>query len=186
MQRGATPMVDPIRARHLAYRLLFLGLAGFFLFLRLLPLSAMPARVPGPDLLLALTLLWVLRRPEQVPALLVAAVFLIEDLMTGRPPGLWAAIVLGGTEFLRAREQGLRDAHFVFELLTAGLVILAMILVNHLVLALFVVPQTTLGPEVLHGVITMFAYPVLAITLQTAIGLRRAAPGEVDAMGRRI
>jgi rod shape-determining protein MreD len=179
-------MVDPIRARHLAYRLMFLGLAAFFLFLRLLPLSAMPARVPGPDLLLALALLWVLRRPEQVPALMIAAVFLVEDLMTGRPPGLWAAIVLGGTEFLRAREQGLRDAHFMFEWMAAGLVILAMILVNHLVLALFVVPQATLGPEMLHGVMTIFAYPFLALALQMSIGLRRAAPGEVDAMGRRI
>jgi len=179
-------MVDPMRARHLAYRLLFLGLAAFFLFLRLLPLSAMPARIPGPDLVLALTLLWVLRRPEQVPAPMIAAVFLVEDLMTGRPPGLWAAIVLGGTEFLRAREQGLRDAHFLFEWMGAGLVVLAMILFNRLVLALFVVPQAALGPEMLHGVMTILAYPVLAIALQTTVGLRRAAPGEVDAMGRRI
>lgn len=179
-------MVDPFRARILAYRLLFLALVALLLFLRLLPLSATPARIAGPDLMVALTLLWVLQRPDHVPALMIAVVFLVEDLLTMRPPGLWAAIVLVGTEFLRAREQALRDAHFLLEWTMAGLVLLAMTLVNHMVLALLVVPQTGLGPELLRWMMTVAAYPVLAVGLDISVGLRRAAPGELDAKGQRL
>lgn len=48
--RGPAPMVDPIRAAQLGHRLLFLGLVGFLLFIRILPLSAVPPEIPGPDL----------------------------------------------------------------------------------------------------------------------------------------
>jgi len=41
---------------------------------RILPLSTEPGSVPGPDVVLCLTFAWVLRRPEYVPALLIAAV----------------------------------------------------------------------------------------------------------------
>ena len=56
---------------------------------------------PAPDLMLALTLAWVVRRPDLLPAPLIAAYFFVEDILMMRPPGLWALIVLGATEFLR-------------------------------------------------------------------------------------
>jgi rod shape-determining protein MreD len=40
---------------------------------------------------------------------------LLADLLFLRPPGLWAAIVVLGHEFLRNREQGLRDMPFFVE-----------------------------------------------------------------------
>ena len=46
----------------------------------------MPARWPGPDLIaVRLTLAWVLRRPDYVPALLIALVVLVEDLLLHAP-----------------------------------------------------------------------------------------------------
>ena len=45
----------------------------------------------GPDLMLAFTFAWVLRRPDYVPVLLIAAIFLLEDMLLMRPPGLWTA-----------------------------------------------------------------------------------------------
>ncbi len=56
--------------------------------LQMLPLA--PGRVlwPGPDLSLCLAMVWVLRRPEQVPVLTIGLIFLIEDIMLLRPIGL--------------------------------------------------------------------------------------------------
>ena len=108
-------MVDPIRATRLAHRLLFVGIVAVLIFIRILPLSSMPSSIPGPDLALGLTLAWVLRHPDYVPAVTIAGVFLLEDLLFMRPPGLWALIVLAGTEFVRAREVVTRDLPFLFQ-----------------------------------------------------------------------
>ncbi|MDP1668646.1 rod shape-determining protein MreD [Phaeovulum sp.] len=179
-------MVDPISRQLLFHRTLFLGLALGVLFLRLLPLSSGTSGWPGPDITLAITLAWLLRRPEYVPAMLIVAVMLIEDLMFQRPPGLWALIVLGGTEFLRAREASLRDLSFLLEWLTVGVLLLAMVLANRMVLAVLMVPQPALGLSLLHFLATIAVYPLVVIASYIAVGLRRAAPGEVDAFGRRL
>lgn len=179
-------MVDPKTATRIAHRGLFLGLVVAILFARMLPLSALPARFPGPDLILCLTLAWVQRRPDYVPALLVAAVFLIEDIITMRPPGLWALVVLAGTEFLRSREALLRDLPFVVEWIATGALIMAMAILNWLVLALFLVPQAGFGAVMLQVVATIAAYPLVVLATLLAFGVRRGATGEVRMQGRRL
>ncbi len=179
-------MVDPIVASRLGHRLFFAGLAALILIVRILPLNAVPARFPGPDLILCLTLVWVQRRPDYVPALLIAGVLLVDDLLSMRPPGLWTLIVLLGTEYLRSRETTLRDIPFALEWLIAGAVITAMTVVNGLLLALFLVPQAGPGLTALHAVATIAAYPLVVLATIFAFGLRKAAPGEVDALGHRL
>ena len=44
-----------------------------------------------------------MRRPDFLPVLLIGAVVLLEDLILLRPPGLWTALVILATEFVRAR-----------------------------------------------------------------------------------
>lgn len=176
-------MVDPIRAAQLGHRLLFLGLVGFLLFIRILPLSAVPPEIPGPDLTLALTLVWVLRRPDYVPVWMIAGVFLLEDLLLMRPPGLWTMIVLLGTEFLRRREAMTRDLPFLLEWVMIAIVIFAMTFANRLVLLVFMVPQTPLEQELVRMVVTILACPLVALFSRLALGMRRAAPGEVDELG---
>ncbi|MCB2137131.1 MAG: rod shape-determining protein MreD [Rhodobacteraceae bacterium] len=179
-------MVDPVASARLAHRALFLGLAILIFFVRLLPLSTMPVVFPGPDLLLCLTLVWVQRRPEYVPAVVVAAVFFIDDLLAVRAPGLWALLVLLGTEFLRSRETGFRDLPFLLEWAVTSLVIVVIAIANRLVLALFVVPQTGLGLTLMQVLATIAAYPVVVFVSHFAFGLRKAATGEVDALGHRL
>ena len=57
--------------------------------------------VIGPDLLIAFALAWSLRRPEYVPTLLLAILFLLGDLLLQRPPGLWALLALLACENLK-------------------------------------------------------------------------------------
>lgn len=198
-------MVDPRTASLWGYRTLFLGLAALIIFMGLLPLSALPSAWPLPDavlgyfpdwlypydwpgfdLLLVLTLVWVLRRPDFVPLLLVALVFLVDDLLSFRPPGLWTAIVLLGTEFLRARESSTRALPFWSEWVMVAMVVGAMSLSYRLILALFMVPQVALGAQLLYVLTTVAAYPVVASVTHYGLGLYRAAPGEVDPWGQRL
>ena len=82
-------MADLGRFETLAPMALWVLIAVVSIALRMLPLGNAPGW-PMPDVLLALTLAWVLRRQAHLPAALIALVFLAEDLFLMRPPGLWA------------------------------------------------------------------------------------------------
>ena len=179
-------MVDPVTSRRLAHAALYLGLVLIILFLRMLPINPVSDGFPGPDLTLALTLAWVMRRPDYLPAALIVAAFLLEDFISWRPIGLWTLIVLAGTEFLRAREQSSRDLPFVLEAVLIGTVLVGMLLANRFILGLVMVEQPPLGREVLRMLATFVAYPFVVALSALAFGLRRAAPGEVDDLGRPL
>lgn len=179
-------MAEPVWTTPWRYWALFAGLAAASLFLRLLPMDLMPGRLPGPDLLLCLVLAWVLRRPDYMPALLVAVVFLIEDLILMRPPGLWALVVLLGTEFLRHRQALMRELGFPAEWGMVSLVVTAMFLAERLALSLSVVPMPALGLSTLQLVMTVLAYPLVVAACHALMRVRKPATGEVDALGRRL
>lgn len=155
-------MVDPVVGHRWMSRAAFLGLATLFYLVRILPLDFAPGGWPGPDLLLALTFAWVLRRPDYVPAVLIAAVFLLDDLLSQRPPGLWAALVLLGSEFLRGRIALLRGRPFLAEWAMVAGVMAALMAVQHAVLTLVLVPQATLTEEVARLLATLLVYPPVA------------------------
>ena len=67
-------------------RLVFVLVALFLFYLRLLPLASVAGQWPGPDLLLCLIFAWLVRRPDYVPVWLVASVVLVEDMLLQRPP----------------------------------------------------------------------------------------------------
>jgi rod shape-determining protein MreD len=142
--------------------------------------------MPGPDLLVALAFAWVLRRPDYVPVLIVAAVMLAADFLFMRPPGLWAAITVMGVEFLRNREAGFRDLPFLVEWGMVALLLLGMTLANALVMLVLMVDQPSLGLTLLQLIATIAAYPLVVAMTVFALGLRRAAPGEVDDRGHRL
>lgn len=166
--------------------MLFLGIAALSLFIRLLPLGEMPVRFPAPDAVLALTMAWVVRRPDFLPALAIVAVFLLEDLLLSRPPGLWALMVLAGTEFLRARNAMLRGLGFWMEYLLVAAVMLAMLLAYRLILAIVMVPPPPLGLSFLQFLGTVAVYPVVVAVSHFLLGVRKPATGEVDSLGQRL
>lgn len=179
-------MVDRMMPAHLAYRALFVAVAGALLFVRILPLSTLPSNVPGPDLLLCVTFAWLLRRPDYVPAPLIAAVFLVESMLVMRPPGLWAAIVLLGAEFMRRRVGLAREVPFPLEWALVAVVIFAMMLAERLVLALAMVPQAGLRLAAIHLALTVLAYPLVAAASVALAGVRKVAPGEMNDRGHRL
>ncbi len=178
-------MVDDAEGARWRFWALFLFISAALFFVQLLPLSAGPGRVPGPDVLLLLAAAWVLRRPDYLPVTLVAAVFLLADILFMRPPGLWTALVILGLEFLRARSIAVRDWSFLVEWLVVGVTITAMFVANALVLAVFVVSDAPLGLTLIRLIATVLAYPLVVALGARAMGLHKSAPGEVDALGHK-
>ncbi|MXQ09532.1 rod shape-determining protein MreD [Alphaproteobacteria bacterium GH1-50] len=178
-------MAEVSRAAHWKFRGLFLLIAAVLFFVQLLPLASGAGRMPGPDVLLLVVAAWVLRRPDYVPVLLIAAVFLLADILFMRPLGLWTAIVILGTEFLRARSVAVRDWSFAVEWLVVAVTIAVMFLANALVLTLFMANDAPLGLTLIHLIATVLAYPLVVILGARAMGLQKIAPGEVDALGHR-
>lgn len=168
-----------------AKRLLYAALCASMVFLHLLPVDTMPRGWAGPDLILALTFAWVLRRPEFVPAGMIAAVFLLTDLLFQMPPGLWAALVLLGSEALRSRAPVLRDLTFPVEWLNVAMTLTAMTLGYQLLLALSFAERPSLGLSLMRLVMTLIAYPAVVLASQLVFGVRKLAPGDLDALGNR-
>jgi rod shape-determining protein MreD len=179
-------MIDPVAARLWAFRGVFVLLVLLVLFLRLLPIGDADGGLPGPDLLMCLILAWVIRRPDHLPALLIAAAVLVEDLMLMRPPGLWAAAMVLATEFLRARSALTRELVFVVEWLMVAGLMLAMMLGTRLMLALAFVDQPAFGFAFVQIVASALLYPLVCLALHYGLDLRKPSTGEVDAFGRRL
>lgn len=178
-------MAEPVSARRWLGRVTWLGLVALAMFVALLPLGT-ESRWPGPDAILALTLVWVVRRPDYVPAPVVAAVFLLADLLFQRPPGLMAGLVVILTEMLRGRAATLRNMSFPLEWFTASLGIAGVMVANRMVLGLSVTPQAPLSVSLVQTAATCLAYPVVVIAAHVIFGVRRPARGEVDALGHRL
>lgn len=177
-------MADPLpkRAR---FSLTFVGLVSLVLFVQILPLKSSAGGLPGPDIMILIAFTWVLYRPDYVPVWLLGGVFFVADLLLLRPPGLWAALVVLGAEFVRSRSVGMRDARFVLDWALIAVVVLTIGLLNQLVLAIFVVERPNLAMSLVQIVATIAVFPLVAILAGRAFGLRKIAPGEVDVLGHR-
>lgn len=172
------------RQRRVLGQLSYLAASVALLVIAILPLSPGRIGLPGPDWLLALTFVWVLRRPEQVPVLSVAAVMLAADVLLLRPPGLGAAIAVAATEAARRREQRWAERGFPAQWLRVSMLMVMMMLAARVLHVLFVIPASlaplpAFGQDAMRVIATAGAYPVVAAVTR-ALGLRRATPAEMD------
>ena len=167
-------------------RAAFLLLTLVILFFQLLPLETTPRRWSSPDILLCFALAWSMRRPEYVPALALACAFLLADLLLQRPPGLWAMLALIGCENLKSRTRGLRDANFAAEWITVGLIMIAIAMAYRVVLGIVLVDLPGLALSVSELALTLLFYPAVVAVTHFFMGVRKAAPGELDALGQRV
>ena len=185
-RKWVTAMVDGATRSIWLHRLLFIAIALLLLFFRLLPLGSMAGELPGPDVLLCIVFAWTMRRPDYLPALLITVVVLLEDMILMRPPGLWTALVVIASEFVRARVALTRELNFGVEwLLVAGMMV-AMLLVYRLVFAVVLMPQPAFGFAMVQVLWSIMCYPAVVGLSRYLLDLHKPAMGEVDAYGRRM
>jgi rod shape-determining protein MreD len=163
----------------------FLLLVVVILFFRLLPLGTAPKSWAGPDLLLAFACAWSLRRPEYVPPVSLAVAFLLADFLLQRPPGLWALLALLGCENLKGRVRSLRDSGFASELVAVALVITVITLAERLVMAVVMLEPPQFSLSLSELVLTLLFYPLIVGITHWLMGVRKSAPGDLDALGQR-
>jgi len=179
-------MAEAVDSRPWPGRLVWLALFVALVMAALLPFDTMPPVWAGPDLLLAITLVWVMRRPDLVPMPVIAVSWFLADILLQRPPGLMTALVLITSEVLRRRNAQLRGLPFILEWLTASAAIIALTLGFRIALALLLTPQAPLGLSLMQMVMTLLAWPVVAVVARFVFGITRPAPGEVDALGKPL
>ena len=103
-----------------------------------------------------------------------------------RPPGLWTALVVIASEFVRARVALTRELNFGVEwLLVAGMMV-AMLLVYRLVFAVVLMPQPAFGFAMVQVLWSILCYPAVVGLSRYLLDLHKPAMGEVDAYGRRM
>jgi len=178
-------MVERDRIRLWSLRMAFFGVCVVVIFWKLLPLDALPRAWAGPDLIVALSFAWVLRRPEYAPPVLIAIILLLADFLFQRPPGLWAALVLLGSEALKSRAPLLRDMTFVPEWLTVTVVLVVITLSYRLIMAVLLLDQAPLGLHLLEMVMTLLAYPLVVFASAVVLGIRKIKAGDAESLGLR-
>ncbi|MDJ1007610.1 MAG: rod shape-determining protein MreD [Paracoccaceae bacterium] len=166
-----------------SYRVLFLAAVLGLVLVLLLPLGVDAGRLPGPDVILAFTLAWAMRRADHLPIVLLAAAMLAVDFLLMRPPGLMAALTVVAVEVIRRREYQWRDLPLPVEWLIGGAIIAAVSVANAVVLALFFVPQASLGQILIRMIFTAAIYPVAALAVRYVFGVTRM-PADGEPGGR--
>lgn len=165
---------------------LFLLAAYGIVVAQFVPLDLRPQNWAWPDILLAMTLAWVARKPNYAPVTLIALVFLMTDLLLHRPPGLWTALVVILTETLRRQNSDLRSMPVLLEWGTISFGIVAITVMNRLITAVVMVPQPPLGLTLIQMISTIAIYPLVVIIGHFVFGVRRAAPGQTGSRGQKI
>jgi rod shape-determining protein MreD len=165
---------------------LFILLAFVIVVGHLVPFDMQPSNWAAPDLLLAITLTWVVRKPDYIPVFVIAMLFLMTDLLFQRPPGLWAALVVILTETIRRQNRDFRNMTVLIEWSTITIGIVAITMMNRLILAIVMVPQAPLGLTLIQMITTVLSYPLVVLVAHFVFGISRSAPGQVGSRGQKI
>ena len=175
MARKATPR------RIWAYRGMYLGLGLGVIFFRILPLDTGTPGLPGPDIILAVTLAWVLRQPAAVPITAILFLFLLGDFLLQRPVGLWTLLTLLTVMALQSRRSTLAEAPFLVEMAIVSGVILAMIVAERVTLWVLLTDQPSLGLVLMEGLATIVIYPIVVFVSKFLLGMTKLPLVDLEA-----
>jgi rod shape-determining protein MreD len=140
-------------------------LAILFVLLVNMPVSFTGGLLPAPALALACIYFWVLVRPDLMPPFVVLLLGLLEDLLSGGPPGLWAAGFLAAfwlTDRERETFAGLTGAGALVGFAGAMLFGAA---VAYGLDALVYLRLPPLPPLLLESVSTVIFYPLIVMSM---------------------
>lgn len=173
-------MAETSASRPWAMRGVFSLLAMTVIFFHLMPLSLTPSQWAPPDVFLALAFAWAVRRPEYVPALLVAAIALLMDFLFQRPPGLWAVLVLGAVQWAKSLERQPEENGFPYEWANFAVLVIAVMVAYRAVLALTIVDAGPVFLATMQALFTILIYPLVVAVSHFIFRVRRTAPGDLE------
>lgn len=177
-------MVDPVLTRLWGRRALYAAVMVLMILTGLIPNLRATTPWPGPDLMLALTLCWLLRKPAQVPTLLIGAVFLLADFLEQQPLGVHTAMVVAVTEFVRSRGVRPSELTLLTDWAVAAFAIAAVMVGERIVLTATLVPTVGPGMVTLRLLATVLAYPLVVWAARVLLRVQPPRPGDRIGMGR--
>ncbi|MGX9355369.1 rod shape-determining protein MreD [Roseobacteraceae bacterium S113] len=178
-------MVETSTSRLLGMRAAYFGTAVVILFFQLIPLETVPRNWAAPDVLLALTFAWSLRRPDYVPALSIALVMVFADLLLHRPPGLVALLTVIACEYLKRRVLRVRNEGPATEFIFIATALTVVFVGARLVMFVLLIPLPPLGLSLFQAIATLLIYPIIILVSHVVFGVRARTPGD-DAAGGRL
>ncbi|MCY4542013.1 MAG: hypothetical protein OXB95_06405 [Rhodobacteraceae bacterium] len=128
-----------------------------------------------PNLVYCLICAWIIRSPRNAPALVVAALFLLLEVIYGLPPGLWTALMLVATELLRSVSPRLGSYSFVAEWAFVCLLFSLALLLYQLALLLTFAQAMTTVAMTKYIVSTALCYPLAAAIASLVVRRGRAS-----------
>jgi rod shape-determining protein MreD len=135
--------------------------AIFLVILANAPVSFTGGLLPAPALALAAVYFWVLVRPDLMPPFAVLLIGLLEDLLSGGPPGLWAGGFLAAYMLTdRQRETFAGMTGWGALVAFAGAMLLAAATAYSLACAVYL-RWAPLPPLLLESVTTVAFYPLV-------------------------
>ncbi len=179
-------MIERTNSKTWVNRGVFILLAFTFVVFDLVPRDMRPVTWAAPDLLLAVTLAWVARKPSYLPVIVVAVFFLMTDFLFMRPPGLWAALVVVLTEVIRRQHQDFRNMPALVEWATVAIGIIAITAINRIVIAVVMLPQAPFGLTFTQMIATILVYPVVVVIAHFMFGVTRTARGQTGSRGHLL
>jgi rod shape-determining protein MreD len=181
-------LIGPLR---ILVALLPLILALALVVLVNLPVSLTGRLFPAPILALAAVYYWVLVRPDLMPPGAVFIVGLLEDVLSGGPPGLWAAGFLAAYFVADRQRETLAGLSGIGAILGfAGSMLFAALTAYGLAFAVYW-RSPPVAPLLLETIITVLFYPLVALPMgwvqRRVVGpmRRHEETGARDAIVRR-
>lgn len=142
-------------------RLLYLLISLLFILWLIAPQNPLSQALPTPEFLFCFTLAIILRRPEVLPVILIAIVFLFCDVLFNRPIGLWTAIVIIISEFAKTQYWRYKGSNFVTAWFFISFLSSVGIFLYMIVLNLLLVPQANFWQYLIWALITILIYPIM-------------------------
>lgn len=173
------------RIKNLRVAILFSATCVLVLFVRLIPLDLMPGKIAPPDILFALLVALLVRRPRAVPMVLVVAIFLVNDILLQQPLGLWTLVVFALSELVRSSRTEVREMLFLSEWVWfAGLYGAASAAHLALRVVLFIPrdPLTLVLPMIIF---TIAIYPLAVLFLNLVFGVQKPVRRDFAGMPAR-
>jgi len=166
-------------------RLLYVVLCGLVVMFHLLPLGQIDAITFSPDIILCITLAWVVRRPDYAPIFLIAGVALLAELLLMRAPGLWAALTVLLADSITKQRNKMRSTGFGVEWFRVTVGIAAIFILERIANGVLFLETPPLGASIAQFLATVVAYPIIVGITSGIIRIRKPELIETTTGGRR-
>ena len=167
--------------KSLIYPILFVLIVFVLIFIKVLPLNTVPKEWIAPDLLLCVTLVWCLRNPIRAPIILLAALFLLQDIILQRPIGLFSAVATLMCEWAKCQALRAEEFPFVIEWVTAAIAMIAIFILVQSIASLSMITKPSMWVFGKELIFTILAYPLVTLLCRYGLGLRTHQVTEFEA-----